>query len=165
MKSIYFAGPDIFRADMQDWRNNVIKLCQKYGVTPLLPCDCQETSPDVIRSNNLSMINSASAIIANLNPFRGTEVDTGTAFEIGYACALGKPAVGFVSDLEPMERRVERLCGPLTDSSNIFQKRDKDGFGVESFSLPTNLMIAAGIPIVAGSEINALQALLEGNSF
>lgn len=141
----------------------MIQLCEQHGITPLLPCDCQETSPDVIRANNLSMLASASAIIANLNPFRGTEVDTGTAFEIGYACALGKPAVGFVSDLEPMETRVERLCGPLIESTDSFQKRDRDGFGVESFSLPTNLMIAAGIPIVAGSEIHALQALLGGH--
>lgn len=159
--TIYFAGPDVFRPDLETWRGNVIALCERHGVTPLLPCDGTESEPEAIRSTNLEMLGSASAVIANLRPFRGTEVDSGTAFEVGYACALQKPVVGFIEDIEPIEDRVRRLFGPLTKTeSGAFALRDRDGFGVEAFCLPANLMIASGIPIVAGDENAALAALL-----
>lgn len=160
IKTIYFAGPDVFRPDLDSWRKKVVALCRKYGVTPLLPCDSTESDADMIRQTNLKLLGTASAVIANLNPFRGVEVDTGTAFEVGYAAALQKPIIGFVSDIEPLEDRVARLYGPLQKSTGVFTHRDRDGFGVEAFSLPANLMIAAGIPIVAGDEEMALAALL-----
>jgi nucleoside 2-deoxyribosyltransferase len=31
----------------------------------------------------------------NCSPFRGVSLDAGTAYEIGYACALGKPVFGY----------------------------------------------------------------------
>lgn len=161
--SIYFAGPDVFRPDVLDWRSDVIRACSDLGVKALLPCDCQEATAEAIRASNLDMLMSASAVVANLNPFRGVEVDTGTAFEIGYACALGKPAIGYVSELEPMENRVKRLCGPVAAGDEVFRMRDREGYGIESFALPTNLMIAAGIPVIAGSQIDAIKALLGGS--
>ena len=161
IKTIYFAGPDVFRPDVDVWRARVIKLCSKYGVTPLLPCDGIERYPEAIRNANLTLLRSASAVIANLSPFRGAEVDTGTAFEVGYACALQKPMIGFIEEIESNEDRVMRLFGPLTKSeSSEFAFRDCNGFGVESFNLPTNLMIAAGMPIVAGDEERAMESLL-----
>lgn len=161
IETIYFAGPDVFRPDLETWRAKVIALCRKHGVTPLLPCDGTESEPEAIRTTNLKLLGSASAVIANLSPFRGTEVDTGTAFEVGYACALQKPTVGFIEDIEPIEDRVGRLFGPLTKTdSGAFALRDRGGFGVEAFGLSTNLMIAVGIPIVGGDEDAALSALL-----
>lgn len=162
--TIYFAGPDVFRPDLEAWRANVLALCERHGVTPLLPCDGTESEPEAIRSTNLEMLGAASAVIANLVPFRGVEVDTGTAFEVGFACALGKPVVGFVPDMETLEARVARLFGPLVTADGLwppsFAERDRDGFGVEAFGLPTNLMIAGGVPIVVGDENAALAALL-----
>jgi len=161
IRTIYFAGPDVFRPDLDAWRVKVIALCRKHGVTPLLPCDSTESEPEAIRNTNLKLLGSASAVIANLSPFRGAEVDTGTAFEVGYACALQKPTVGFLGNIEPIENRVGRLFGPLSKSDgNAFALRDRDGFGVEAFGLPANLMIAAGVPIVAGDEEDALTTLL-----
>lgn len=166
MKTVYFAGPDVFRPDMEAWRAKVIAFCGNHGVTPLLPCDGTESNAEAIRTANLKLLCSASAVIANLTPFRGAEVDTGTAFEVGYACALQKPTIGFIADIEPIEDRVRRLFGPLKKSepgSDVFAYRDRDGFGVEAFQLPANLMIAAGIHIVAGDENDALTALLGNN--
>jgi nucleoside 2-deoxyribosyltransferase len=45
---------------------------------------------------NASMIASCDAVFAVLD---GTDVDSGTAAEIGYACALGRPVVGWRGDL------------------------------------------------------------------
>jgi len=49
----------------------------------------------LIGSNNTSGIDKADGIIAVLD---GTDVDSGTAAEIGYAAALGKPVSGYRSD-------------------------------------------------------------------
>lgn len=161
IESIYFAGPDVFRPDLAAWRAKVIALCRMHGVTPLLPCDDVGSDPEEIRIGNLAHLASASAVIANLGPFRGAEVDTGTAFEVGYAFALKKPMVGFMADLRPLVERVGHLFGPIAKSdSGVFALRDRDGFGIEPFNLPTNLMIAASIPIVAGDEKDALATLL-----
>lgn len=45
---------------------------------------------------NASMISACDAVFAVLD---GTDVDSGTAAEIGYACALGRPVVGWRGDL------------------------------------------------------------------
>jgi len=40
---------------------------------------------------NLAMIDQAQAVIADISPFRGPNMDPGTAFELGYAHARGLP--------------------------------------------------------------------------
>lgn len=164
IKSIYFAGPDVFRPDLNEWRDRVHALCDEHGILPLLPCDGTASDPRTIRETNLGMLSAASGVIANLVPFRGVEVDTGTAFEVGFACALGKPVVGFIPEMETLETRVARLCGPLATADGLwppsFGERDRDGFGVEAFGLPTNLMIAGGVPVLVGDERAALARLL-----
>lgn len=52
--------------------------------------------PMVVGEKNARMIEKADAILAVLD---GTDVDSGTASEIGYAAALGRPVVGYRSDI------------------------------------------------------------------
>ncbi len=52
--------------------------------------------PMVIGSKNASMIDAAAAVLAVLD---GTDVDSGTASEIGYAAARKIPVVGYRTDL------------------------------------------------------------------
>jgi nucleoside 2-deoxyribosyltransferase len=61
------------------------------GVEPGHPAD-----PMAIGEKNARMIERAAAVLAVLD---GTDVDSGTASEIGYAAALGRPVVGFRTDL------------------------------------------------------------------
>ena len=49
----------------------------------------------IIGKNNIEAIKSCSCIFAILD---GSDVDSGTASEIGYACALGKPILGYRND-------------------------------------------------------------------
>ena len=50
-------------------------------------------------------------MLANLEPFRGSEPDSGTAFEVGYALALGKPVYAYLSDAGASRReRLARLA-------------------------------------------------------
>jgi nucleoside 2-deoxyribosyltransferase len=50
-------------------------------------------------------------VLANLNPFRGAEPDSGTCVEIGYALALGKRVVGYADDLRPLRERLQAASG------------------------------------------------------
>ena len=100
--------------------------------------------------------------MANLNPFRGAEVDSGTAFEIGFAAALGKPVVGYVSQPEDLMQRVERLHGELAFDAAAETWRDKDGNLVENFGHTVNLMLAESCTaIVVGGLEQALIRLDE----
>jgi nucleoside 2-deoxyribosyltransferase len=76
-------------------------------------------------------------VLANLNNFRGAEPDSGTAFEVGFAVALGKPVVGYLDDGRTLR---EQLGGV----------RDAEGFSVEDFGLPRNLMLACTTRLVVG---------------
>ena len=49
----------------------------------------------VIGRNNACGIDDADCVVAVLD---GSDVDSGTASEIGYACAKGKPVIGYRSD-------------------------------------------------------------------
>ena len=40
---------------------------------------------------------SCDLLIANLTPFRGVSMDSGTAFEVGFMRALGRPVLGYTT--------------------------------------------------------------------
>lgn len=71
--------------------------------------DHPETDPRKICECNLALIRKAQMVVANLNPFRGTEPDSGTVFELGYGFALGKKVWGYVSSSESLLERVSRF--------------------------------------------------------
>jgi nucleoside 2-deoxyribosyltransferase len=50
----------------------------------------------LVGRRNAELIRSAAGMLAILD---GNDVDSGTAAEVGYACALGRPVVGLRSDL------------------------------------------------------------------
>lgn len=152
---IYLAGPDVFRPDAADWAGQVRELCLAAGHQALIPLEGDEpgTAAAIYRSN-LRQIAEADAVLANLNPFRGDEPDSGTCVEIGYALALGKPVIGYADDLRPLRERL-RASGPGADG----RWRDAAGHVVEDFGLPFNLMLAVPLPLVQGGIAAALRAV------
>ena len=154
MKKVYLAGPDIFYPDSKQRRDVLIKLCHDYGFQGLFPGD-NDISPlnaNTIREANLQMIKVADCILANLSPFRGFEPDSGTVFEVGYACALNKIVVGYSHDSRSLIERL-REYQSLPETQNT----DKDGLIIENFGLPNNLMF--GDKIIASSAKDALAYL------
>ena len=112
---IYLAGPDVFRPDVRAWAESAREICRRYGFEPLLPIDHDETEAARIFQANIDLIRKAQVVVANLNPFRGAEPDSGTCFEVGYALALGKEVFGYMANLETVAQRVQRLeqrCEP-----------------------------------------------------
>jgi len=151
---IYIAGPDVFRPDAHDWAIEVHAICLAHGHQALIPLDVEETSASGIFRNNLRLINEADAVLANLNPFRGAEPDSGTCVEIGYALALGKRVVGYLDSLEPMRIRLN-ASGSAADG----RYRDERGWTVEDFNLPLNLMLAVPVPLVRGPLVGCFPLL------
>lgn len=155
---IYLAGPDVFRADALAWATEARRLCAAAGHLALIPLDGVETTAPGIYHANIGLIRAADAVIANLNPFRGCEPDSGTCVEVGFALALGKPVIGYLADAATTVERVVRLCGPLQTGDNG-RPVDRDGLHVENFGLPLNLMLAVPVKIVVGGLAEALSAL------
>jgi len=155
---LYLAGPDVFRPNALAWAEQARQICADCGHRALIPLDGVETTAAGIYHANIELIRSADAVLANLNPFRGCEPDSGTCVEVGFALALGKPVIGYVAEVETTTQRVARLLGgPLEIHAN--RPVDRNGLFVEDFGLPLNLMLAVPATIVFGGLAEALQAL------
>ena len=149
---LYFAGPDVFRPDAASWADEMRRLAAAHDHRPLIPLD--NTAPDAagIYAVNLEMIRNADAVVANLNPFRGCEPDSGTCFEVGAAIALGKRVVAYIESGETLRERVQRELGGAVGY-------DRDGMLIEDFKLPLNLMLAVPCEVVVGGIEAALERL------
>jgi nucleoside 2-deoxyribosyltransferase len=154
MKTIYFAGPDVFTPDYPRLTAEIKARCAAENVKPLLPGDLELDTAEAIFRHNLSLIDQADGVIANLNPFRGViEPDSGTVFECAYAYAKGKWVIGCLADHRDIVTKLRRTeIGPPDDSLLC-----PDGTLVEDFGLPLNLMLARSLTVLVGSLEEAIQ--------
>ena len=156
---VYLAGPDVFRPDVDAWAASSRELCRRYGFEPLLPIDHQESGPEKIFKANLELIRKAQIVIANLDPFRGPEPDSGTAFELGYALALSKRVCGYVTHMDTLLQRVARSEGYTCEAVDDGVHCDHAGLRIENFGMACNLMLAVPTHIVEGGLEACLQSL------
>ncbi|WP_442594610.1 nucleoside 2-deoxyribosyltransferase [Parapusillimonas sp. JC17] len=163
MKSIYLAGFDVFRPDAKAWGATLKLLCNKYGYEGLYPLDNALPSgmSDLEQARwickaNIALIHQADIVMANLNPFRGAEPDSGTVFEVGYAAALGKPVWVYTSESRSMVKQVATAVMP-SPSGRVHI--DAQGYAVEDFGLNLNLMIACSAKVVVGTAEDCLAEL------
>lgn len=144
-KSVYIAGPWVFRKDAKEHAEHLRSLVESFGFKVLIPIDNECSSAFEIKMGNIEMIKSCDYVIADITPFRGVSCDAGTAYEIGYAEALGKPVVLWSEDRRSYKARVAEDF--YVDSCNI-----------EDFNRVENLMIQ-GNESVWGSFEKALEYL------
>ncbi|MCT7297458.1 nucleoside 2-deoxyribosyltransferase [Ralstonia sp. CHL-2022] len=143
---LYLAGPDVFRPDPIAHGEALKTLCAEFGYIGLYPfdntiapqADGPATAAEIYRQN-IALIDSADAVLANVADFRGYEPDSGTCFEIGYAIARGKDVWCYNVPAVPLLGQVPNTSG-----------NDADGWAVEDFGLPRNLMIACSCYLVVG---------------
>ncbi|ADN09033.1 nucleoside 2-deoxyribosyltransferase [Sulfurimonas autotrophica] len=162
MKKIYIAGPDVFEQNSIEIGKKLVKMCKKYGYEGLYPLDNvvdfsqskHKTAQDIFDAN-IAMIQKADIVIANLNPFRGKEPDSGTVFECGFAYGLKKEVYGYLS----------HTCNYL-DSFNEDEKFAKEGYFcddkkrlIEDFDYPLNLMLSCSTKILEGDFETVLKFL------
>ena len=155
---IYLAGPDVFRPDAAAWAESARQSCAACGHEALVPLDGVETTAAGIFSANIALIRAADAVVANLEPFRGCEPDSGTCVEVGFALALGKPVVGYLQTWENTVQRVERLWGGRRENGSA-RAVDRDNWHIEDFGRPLNLMLAVPLRLVQGDLRAALAVL------
>ncbi|GAA4325291.1 nucleoside 2-deoxyribosyltransferase [Pigmentiphaga soli] len=158
---IYLAGPDVFRPDAAAYGRWLKAQCARHGLQGVFPFDTDEEAgagrqgmdaAQAICRANLALIDEVDAVMANLEPFRGQEPDSGTVFEIGYAHARGKPVWVYTPHASPLAERVAAGAdghGPV----------DARGWRVEDFGLPLNLMIACTATVVAGDADECLRRI------
>lgn len=132
---IYLAGPDVFRANAVFHGKDLKNICAFYGAEGLWPFDNEVAEgPEKafrIRKANEAMIVACDAVVANIEPFRGPNMDPGTAYEIGFARALGRPVYLYTTNEQTLAER-----------SAAFSGKSEFPF-VEDFGLGENLMLAA----------------------
>ena len=162
IRRIYLAGPDVFRPDAAAHGQRLVALCADYGFTGVFPLNATlpklATPQDVaahIYQANIAHIESCDAVLANLDFFRGAEPDSGTCFEVGYAVARAKPVVGYVAEGGTFAQRIRQRHPQAVEDA----EHDVDGWTLEEFGLPLNLMLGVPCRIVVGDARAALDAL------
>ncbi len=89
---------------------------------------------------NVAHMRAADAVIANMTPFRGVSMDAGTAFEMGWMAAAGKPVLGYSHEPTPFADRSQRYYGVRRPD---LLETYSAGTIVERFDMPDNLMMVA----------------------
>ena len=149
IKSVYIAGFDVFTENAYKILECHKKICSEHGLRGLSPLDHEISGGDPhvtankIRLANQSLIDQCDFIAANMNPFRGSEPDSGTCFEIGYGIAKGKIIFCYLDNTAPMIHKIPR-------AENRVGFCDSNGYSVENFDLPLNLMIATASTVIQG---------------
>jgi nucleoside 2-deoxyribosyltransferase len=155
--TVYSAGPEVFLPDAATVFRRKAAICAAHGIVMRAPLDeaVDPAAPDAalrIYRQNRAMMLDCDAIVANLTPFRGPSADDGTAFELGFFDALGRPAFAY-----------SNVAGGLAERTRRFLRvwPDPEPMAIEDFSLPANLMLPhaaetrGGLPIFlpdAGAE-------------
>lgn len=160
MRSVYLAGFDVFLPDAVAHGQRLKALCATYGFDGLFPLD-NAVPPDLsgpalaqwIYRENVALIRRADMVMANLNTFRGAEPDSGTAFEVGYAIACGKPVWGYTSQAGSL---IDQVAVGAAADDGASRMVDAEGYTVEDFSLNLNLMLACSARIVVGKASDCL---------
>lgn len=149
---LYLAGPDIFRPDGVAEGERLKAICARLGLEGLYPLDGPVLADaGAMRANCLALIDRADGVLANISPFRGPHMDPGTAYEIGYAVARGRPVYLWSAEPRALRARIP------DDGSGGMPARDGAGLLIEDFGLPENLMIAPPGAVVSPSPEAALE--------
>jgi nucleoside 2-deoxyribosyltransferase len=168
---LYLAGPMVFAIDPAAIFDRMKTLSLAHGLAGVAPLDNQlglEGIPpgkdllERIVQADIALMNQVEAAVFCLDGFRrGPEMDAGTAFEVGYMKALGKPIAGWTSDTRLYPQRVGDFvrtitgqtltrteAGPVGGTSGLL--RDPDGILVHSDGCVQNAMVHVGIELAGG---------------
>src|SRR5262245_345615 len=154
---IYLAGPEVFLPDAVVMGARKEALCAALGLEGVFPLDAQlglaglakREQARRISEANEALMRSCTGLIANLTPFRGVSMDSGTAFEVGFMRALGRPVLGYTNVVADYRVRAEIYRSappPLPDF-------DHPEAEIEDFDGAENLMIEVAILASGGSVV------------
>ena len=137
------------------------ELCAEYGYEAISPLDPAPGVTDTDSENpymkamNLfdrfqQHVRNCDMIVANLNDYRGYEINNDVAFECGMGFELGKKLYGYMDNTDKLINRIPSL-------GKDREYRDQTGSNVEDFDYPANLMFGSSMKIFEGK----FEAILE----
>lgn len=146
--TVYLAGPDVFLAGAEAIGARKKAICRAHGFDALFPLD---DGPDAtgleprdlalaIFDRCVAMMDASDLVIANMTPFRGISMDVGTAVELGYMHARGKPVFGYTNVVDDYHARVD--AAGFSGNAEL----------VERFGFVDNLM-CEGAVLRSGAEV------------
>ncbi len=157
---IYLAGPEVFLPNALDIGREKARLAAEAGFDGLFPLDQSLTLEGLTPADKAARIYAADRdmmiacdlCIANLTPFRGASMDSGTAFEVGFMQALGKPVFGYTNVAADYRQRAEQFRGRGIPAADF----DRPDTMIEDFGLAENLMIEMAIVASGASVVRAV---------
>jgi len=98
IRKVFVAGP-LFSESDRATDKKIVELCESLNLKTFWSWRDAERfkvyTSEAIHSVNKEALDSCDLVIANLD---GSDIDSGTSWEIGYAFAKGKPVIGIRSD-------------------------------------------------------------------
>ena len=161
-KRVYLAGPEVFLSNAREIGTWKRAICARHSLIGVFPADEEEvgdpTLPPVEQGLAVSramerVMRTCDATIVNLTPFRGPSADVGSAYEMGFMRALGRPIFAYSNDSRSFLDRVAAFCGGAVRMRPSGEHEDPDGMAIEPFTLHDNLMLAGGIVSSGGCMI------------
>lgn len=156
---VYLAGPEVFWPDALVLGRRKCEIATAAGFEGVFPLDQSLDLGGLTKleqARRISLANEAlmrtcDLLIANLTPFRGASMDAGTAFEIGFMRALGRPVLGYTNAAPDYRERAASY------RSRGIPSGDCDGpqVEIEDFDLAENLMIEIAIQESGGSVVRS----------
>ncbi len=156
---VYLAGPEVFFPNAVAQGAEKKRICADFGFEGVYPLDNSIDDTDrlsplaiarAISHGNRLLMRSCDLIVANCTPFRSVSVDAGTAFEIGFMRALGRPCFAYSNAAHDYAARVQAT----PEHARAAWDEETQQADIEDFGLAENLMIAIAV-LDAGGHIVA----------
>ncbi len=133
-------------------------LCADFGFEGVFPLDSAldldgldgPTAGARIARANEDLMRGCDLLIANMTPFRGPGMDGGTAYEMGFMRALGRPVLGYSTKAASFADRTHAFVGRAARRRDDGGLEDADGLLIEDFGLSDNLMMATAVAASGG---------------
>jgi nucleoside 2-deoxyribosyltransferase len=154
---VYLAGPDVFFPDAIARGERMKQALAARGLAGLYPLDGELDAAQFADPKEFALaiaaaceahMHKADMGLFNIQPWRGPEADEGTAYELGFLAALGKPVVLYTNNARPFAQRIveDVYQGQVTRDGGTLRGA-ADGMMVEAFEgFAANLMLVnAGV--------------------
>lgn len=135
MKNVYLAAP-LFSEAERDFNSILRDKLEGLGMSVFLPQEHsndtnaqREARQEAIFGKNVSAIDESDMLVAVLD---GVDVDSGTAWEIGYAYARGLPVYGLRTDFRTLgiegvvNLMIERCVVLCMDVGELVERLERD---------------------------------------
>jgi nucleoside 2-deoxyribosyltransferase len=161
-KRVYLAGPEVFLSNAREIGARKRSICERHGLIGVFPADEEDAGDPTLTLAEQGLaisramervMRNCDAMIVNLTPFRGPSADVGSAYEMGFMCALGRPVFAYSNDSRSFLDRVAAFCGGGVRMRPTGEHEDPDGMAIEPFTLYDNLMLSGGIVSSGGCMI------------